>query len=139
MMKSYTEMIEVAPTYLDRFNYLKIDGKVGEETFGAHRYLNQLLYKCNEWKRVRRDVMIRDGEFDLGCSDRLFGKGERVYIHHINPITEEQILNRDPLVFDLNNLISCSFTTHQAIHYGDETLLYLEEPERTINDTIPWK
>lgn len=132
-------MVETAPTFLERFHYLKLTGSVGEETFGSHRYLNQLLYKCNEWKQVRRDVMIRDGEFDLGCKDRRLGKGERVYIHHINPITAEQILERDPMVFDLENLISCSFNTHQAIHYGNENLLYLEEPERTLNDTIPWR
>lgn len=132
-------MLEIAPTFLDRFNYLRIDGTVGEETFGSHRYLNQILYKCDEWKQVRRDVMIRDGEFDLGCKDRRLGKDERIYIHHINPITEEQILNRDPLVFDLENLITCGFMTHQAIHYGDESLLYFDEPERTINDTIPWR
>lgn len=132
-------MVETAPTFLDRFHYLKLAGSVGEETFGSHRYLNQLLYKCKEWKQVRRDVMIRDGEFDLGCADRRLGKGERVYIHHINPITADQILERDPMVFDLENLISCSFNTHQAIHYGNEDLLYLEEPERTLNDTIPWR
>lgn len=132
-------MVETAPTFLDRFHYLKLAGSVGEETFGSHRYLNQLLYKCKEWKQVRRDVMIRDGEFDLGCKDRRLGKGERVYIHHINPITAEQILERDPMVFDLENLISCSFNTHQAIHYGNEDLLYLEEPERALNDTIPWR
>lgn len=132
-------MIEIAPTYLERFNYLKMRGIVGEETFGSHRYLNQMLYRCIEWKHVRRDVMIRDGEYDLGCPDRKLGKGERLYIHHINPITEEQILRRDPMVFDLDNLILCSFTTHQAIHYGDESLLYLDEPERAPNDTVPWR
>ena len=139
MMKSYTEMIETAPTYLERFNYLKLQGVVAEETFGSHRYLNQLLYKCPEWKAVRRDVILRDGEFDLGCPDRRLGKGERIYIHHINPITVEQILNRDPIVFDLDNLILCGSNTHRAIHYGDEDLLYLDEEERCLNDTIPWR
>ena len=132
-------MIEIAPTFIERFNYLKIRGIVGEETFGSHRYLNQMLYRCNEWRQVRRDVIVRDGDCDLGCPERRLGRDERVYIHHINPITIEQVLDRDPIVFDLDNLILCGYTTHQAIHFGDENLLILDEPERSLNDTIPWR
>ena len=136
--KNYTELISL-PTFIDRFNYLKLDGKVGEETFGAERYLNQILYRSNAWKTVRKDVLIRDCGCDLGCSDRVLGRGERVYVHHINPITVEMVLNRDLELFDSENLITCSHFTHLAIHYGDESLLIEDPIIRKPNDMIPWR
>lgn len=136
-MKTYLELIEL-PTFEERFKYLELKGAVGTETFGHSRYLNQVLYKTAEWKNLRHKVIVRDEGCDLGILDRpIFDK---VYIHHINPITEKQILNRDPLIFDLNNLISVSFNTHQAIHYGAESLLIPDTPlERKPNDTCPWR
>lgn len=136
-MKTYLELIEL-PTFEERFKYLELKGAVGAETFGHSRYLNQVLYKTAEWKNLRHKVIVRDEGCDLGILDRpIFDK---VYIHHINPITEKQILNRDPLIFDLNNLISVSFNTHQAIHYGAESLLIPDTPlKRKPNDTCPWR
>lgn len=136
MMKAYSELI-LLPTFAERFQYLKLKGAVGKETFGKSRYLNQLLYRSPEWKRVRRDVVIRDGGCDLGVADCPIDG--RVYIHHINPITEDDILNRNPKIFDPNNLISVSFRTHQAIHYGsDEMMKELEFIERAPGDTKLW-
>lgn len=136
-MKSYIELITY-DSFSDRFKYLKLSGSVGKETFGKSRYLNQLLYRSPEWKDVRRKVIIRDNGNDLGVIDcPIPGK---VLIHHINPITEEDILNRNSKIFDLNNLISVSFKTHQAIHYGsDDILKRFELIERTPNDQTPWK
>lgn len=136
MMKAYSELI-LLPTFAERFQYLKLKGAVGKETFGKSRYLNQLLYRSPEWKKARRDVIIRDGGCDLGVSDCPIDG--RVYIHHMNPITEDDILNRNPKIFDPNNLISVSFRTHQAIHYGsDEMMKELEFIERTPGDTKLW-
>lgn len=135
-MKTYSELI-LLPTFAERFQYLKLKGAVGKETFGKSRYLNQLLYRSPEWKRVRRDVVIRDGGCDLGVADCPIDG--RVYIHHMNPITEDDILNRNPKIFDPDNLISVSFRTHQAIHYGsDEMMKELEFIERMPGDTKLW-
>ena len=101
-----------------------------------YEYLNQMLYKSAEWKELRDKVIIRDNGCDLGIQDRtIFGK---VLIHHINPITIEDVLNRNPIVFDLNNLICVSHMTHQAIHYGDSNLLMKDPIQRMKNDTCPW-
>lgn len=136
-MKTYSELI-LLPTFAERFQYLKLKGAVGKETFGKSRYLNQLLYRSPEWKKVRRDVIIRDGGCDLGVTDCPIDG--RVYIHHMNPINEDDILNRNPKIFDPNNLISVSFRTHQAIHYGsDEMMKEYEFVERRANDTCPWR
>ena len=136
MMKTYSELI-LLPTFAERFQYLKLKGAVGKETFGKSRYLNQLLYRSPEWKKVRRDVIIRDGGCDLGVADCPIDG--RVYIHHMNPITEDDILNRNPKIFDPDNLISVSFRTHQAIHYGsDKMMKELEFIERTPGDTKLW-
>lgn len=135
-MKTYSELI-LLPTFAERFQYLKLKGAVGKETFGKSRYLNQLLYRSPEWKRARRDVIIRDGGCDLGVADCPIDG--RVYIHHMNPITEDDILNRNPKIFDPNNLISVSFRTHQAIHYGsDEMMKELKFTERAPGDTKLW-
>lgn len=137
-LRTYTELSKLK-TFKERFNYLKIEGKVGEETFGYDRYLNQMLYKTKEWRDIRNYVITRDCGCDLGILDREI-IDELIMIHHMNPITKEDILNRNPIVFDPEYLITTIFITHQAIHYGDESLLYNSEPiVRTPNDMCPWK
>lgn len=136
MNKTYKELCELK-TFKERYEYLKTTNTVGEDTFGSKRYLNQLLYKSQEWKSFRRKAIIRDNGCDLGISDREIEKP--IIVHHINPITIEDILNKDPKVFDLDNVICCSHITHNAIHYGDENLLINEPIERKENDTCPWK
>lgn len=138
-MKTYLELITLQ-TFEDRFNYLKLNGVVAETTFGGHREVNQILYRSPEWQRVRRKVIIRDNGCDLAIEDRPIIKPARILIHHINPISLKDITDHDPKVFDLNNLITVSHETHNAIHYGDQSLLTPSTPnERKLNDTIPWK
>lgn len=137
MKKSYNELITI-PTFEERFRYLKVHGVIGNQTFGYDRYLNQKLYNTSsEWKRIRDKVILRDNGCDLGCEGfEIYGK---IIIHHINPITVEDIVTCNPCVFDLNNLISTSHNTHNAIHYGDEKLLIVAPIERKQYDTCPWR
>lgn len=136
MIKTYSEAISIQ-TYLERFRYLQIGGKIGDETFGYDRYLNQTLYRTAEWKRFRREIIVRDNGCDLACEGyEIVGN---VLVHHINPITVKDIVRRDPKIFDPENVICVSLNTHNAIHYGDESLLMLGPIERTKNDTCPWK
>ena len=136
MIKTYSELIRL-PTFEERFAYLKLAGCVGAETFGSNRYLNQILYTSPEWRRFRREVIIRDNGYDLGCEGfEIHGK---IIIHHVNPITLEDILERRPCVFDLENVICTSHNTHNAIHYSDENQLITLPEERCENDTCPWK
>lgn len=137
MMKSYDELITI-PTFEERFRYLKVYGVIGNQTFGYDRYLNQKLYNTSrEWKRIRDKVILRDNGCDLGCEGfEIYGK---IIIHHINPITVEDIVTCNPCVFDLNNLISTSHNTHNAIHYGDEKSLIVAPIERKQYDTCPWR
>lgn len=135
-IKTYSQVILI-PTFIERYEYLKICGKVGDATFGGHRYLNQILYKCPEWRHTRNEVIIRDNGCDLAIPGReIEGK---IYIHHITPITIDDILQRRPCVFDLDNLICASLDTHNAIHYGDASLLQSDPIERHKNDTCPWR
>ncbi len=134
-MKTYSELITI-PTFLDRYYYLRLHGKVADETFGHARYLNQVFYTSPEWKRVRRDIILRDKACDLACEDRQIIKG--IYIHHLNPIALEDIRYRRPIIFDPENLVCVSLGTHNAIHYGDESGLILDVPERTPGDTKLW-
>ena len=136
MNKTYSELIQFK-NFEDRFNYLKLTGVVGEITFGGHRNLNQMLYQSSEWKSARREVILRDNGCDLAHEDYIIHGP--VYIHHINPITVDDILERRPCVFDLENLICVSFRTHQAIHYGDEELLPKGLVVRRKNDTCLWR
>lgn len=136
MNKTYSELIKI-PTFLERYKYLRIGGRVGVETFGYDRYLNQILYRTGEWKRFRRDIILRDNGCDLGCEG--YDIFEKVLVHHINPITVEDVLRRDPMIFDSENVICTSLNTHNAIHYGDESLLITEPIVRTKYDTCPWK
>lgn len=134
--RAYSELIAL-PTFIERFNYLKLDGIVGQETFGYDRYLNQTLYRTAEWKRFRREIIVRDNGCDLACEGyEIVGK---ILIHHINPITVEDIMRRDPKIFDPENVISTTLNTHNAIHYGDEELLITGPIERKPNDTCPWR
>lgn len=135
-IKCYSDVI-LLPTFLERFKYLKIGGRVGEETFGFDRYLNQTLYKSAEWQRFRRDIIIRDNGMDLAFDG--YDIGGKILVHHINPITERDIVRRDPKIFDPENVICVSLNTHNAIHYGDESLLMLDPVVRTMHDTCPWK
>ena len=121
----------------ERFEYLKESGAVGSETFGFDRYANQALYNSREWKRVRDKVVIRDGACDLGIEGREIPKN--VLVHHLNSVTMEQIINRDPIIFDSDNLITVSHRTHNAIHYGDKDQLLQGPVERKQGDTCPWK
>lgn len=135
-MKTYTELSQIE-SFIDRYKYLRVPGQVGIETFGFDRYLNQALYNSSEWKRARRLVIMRDNGCDLGVLDReITGL---IIIHHIEPITEEDIANRNPIVFDTDNLICTSLNTHNAIHYGDESLLIHDPIVRLPNDTCPWR
>ena len=136
MSKTYSELITI-PTFEERYEYLRLDGVVGEATFGYDRYLNQILYTSKEWRKFRDDIIIRDNGCDLACPG--FEIPVRAIVHHINPITVEDVVNRHPKVFDPENVITVSHNTHEAIHYGDETLLIIAPNERTPNDTCPWK
>lgn len=135
-IKTYSELMTFS-TFIERFRYLKIGGAVGRMTFGHDRYLNQILYSSDEWKRFRRDIIVRDNGCDLACPDREIY--ERAIVHHINPITVEDVLNRNPMIFDPENVITTFLRTHNAIHYADESILLLDPVERTRNDTCPWR
>lgn len=136
MYRTYNELI-LLQTFEERFDYLRLSGQCSEITFGGHRLLNQMLYRSPQWKEVRRRVIIRDNGCDLGIGDRPIN--DQILIHHINPITIEQVTNFDPCIFDLNNLISVSKKTHNAIHYGDGTNLAPSTiTERKPGDTRLW-
>lgn len=135
-IKTYSEMIRLS-SFKERFLYLQIGSSVGAITFGNERYLNQILYQSGEWKRVRRQIIIRDNGCDLGCNGYELDSG--IIIHHINPITIEDVILRNPKVFDPDNLVCTSHNTHNAIHYGDESLLVIEPCIREQNDTCPWR
>ena len=136
IIRTYSELI-MLPTFVERYRYLKIGGRVGSETFGYDRYLNQILYRTAEWKRFRNEIIVRDKGCDLACVGyEIYGK---ILVHHINPITVEDVVNRTAKVFDPENVISTTLNTHNAIHYGDESLLITEPIERKPNDTCPWK
>lgn len=134
---TYDELIQL-PTFEERFEYLKQNGLPSEVTFGGHRLLNQKLYKEDrKWKNVRKKVIARDRGCDLGMEDRPIQK--YLMVHHLNPITIEQVANFDPCIYDMNNLICCSHETHNAIHYGDKENLPPTKPtERKPGDTKLW-
>lgn len=136
--KTYSELITL-PTLKDRYEYLKLGGEVGFRTFGSKRYYNQAFYTSDIWKKLRRDIIIRDDGCELGipgltiCDSR-----GMIYVHHINPITVDDIINESPLVTDPNNLICCGYNVHAAIHYGDQSLLPMDMPARMPGDTKLW-
>lgn len=136
MIRTYSELITL-PTFEERYRYLRLSGRVGEDTFGFDRYLNQVFYKSPEWLKVRDYVIVRDNGCDLAISDReIFG---RILIHHMNPIDPDDILHRSKYLLDPEFLICTVKSTHDAIHYGDESSLLIVPPERTRNDTCPWR
>ena len=135
-IKTYSELITI-PTFEERFEYLKLDGQVGVETFGFNRYLNQAFYKSDEWLSIRDYVITRDNGCDLGMEGyEIYG---RILIHHINPITKNDIIQRSRILLDPENLITTVKRTHDAIHYGDSNLLMRAPIERRKNDTCPWR
>ena len=135
-IKTYSELIRL-PTFEERFQYLKLSGAVGKETFGFDRYLNQNFYRSAAWKRVRDQVIVRDNGCDLGIDDRIiYGK---ILIHHMNPINDRDILDLTDILLNPEYLICVSHLTHNAIHYSDESLLPSEPIVRFKNDTCPWK
>ena len=135
-IRTYSELITL-PTFEERFKYLQLGGKVGEDTFGHDRYLNQMFYTSDEWRRIRRGVIVRDNGCDLGIQDReIHGL---IIIHHMNPITIEDIINRSEFLLNPEYLISTVKNTHDAIHFSDERILITDPIERRPNDTCPWK
>ena len=135
-MRTYSELSTLR-TFEERFEYLRLDGIVGNETFGFDRYLNQNFYHSKEWKHIRNEVIIRDNGCDLGCEDyEIIG---RVIIHHMNPIGMNDIIHASDFLLNPEYLISTTHDTHNAIHYGDKELLSTPLIVRTPGDTCPWK
>lgn len=134
--KTYTELVSL-PTFEERFKYLQLNGAVAEETFGFDRYLNQALYRSKEWKCIRDIVIIRDNGCDLGIEGREIL--DHVIIHHMNPISMKDIIEGNPKIYDPEYLITTTHRTHNAIHYGDESLLFTGLVTRTQGDTTPWR
>lgn len=135
MNRSYNEL-RYLPTFEDRFNYLKLKAIVGKITFGFERYLNQMFYQSREWKRTRRGIILRDNGCDLGIFDREIYS--QILVHHINPITIEDVENGTDCIFDPDNLITTRFETHNAIHYGDISQLSELPKVRSKHDTRLW-
>lgn len=136
VIKTYYELSKLK-TFEERFEYLKLNGAVGSDTFGWDRYLNQILYKSSEWRSIRNMIIVRDNGCDLGIAGHeIFGN---IIIHHMNPIRVEDITNRNPDILNPEYLICVSHSTHNAIHYGDGNQLYSGLIERTVNDTCPWR
>ena len=135
-LKTYSDLI-LLPTFEERFEYLKLNDRVGHETFGYNRYMNQALYQSLEWKNVRDSVILRDNGCDLGIPGREIRK--HLSVHHIIPLTVEDILTMSDRVFDTNNLICVSLKTHNAIHFSDSNAISLDFVERKPNNTCPWR
>lgn len=135
-IKTYSELVRL-PTFEERFEYLKLKGSVGKDTFGHDRYLNQVFYTSQEWRRLRDEIIIRDNGCDLGIEGREIGG--KVYIHHLNPLGTNDILTHSEYLVNPEYLICVSFETHNAIHYGDINLLPRDPIERKRNDTCPWR
>ena len=135
-IRTYSELIQL-PTFKERFDYLRLDGVVGKDTFGFDRYLNQQFYRSSEWKRIRNQVIVRDNGCDLGIDEyEIHG---RILIHHMNPISIEDLQYMSDLLMNPEYLICVSHRTHNAIHYGDESLIVTIPIERSQNDTCPWR
>lgn len=134
-MLTYTEAMKRVQ-FLERYGYLKLDGHVGDETFGWDRYLNQALYSSPEWREFRRRMILRDDGCDLADPDRPI-RG-RIIVHHLNPLTVQQVIDRDPMIFDPDNVICVSHDTHEAIHWGSQDLLTKDPVERRPGDTKLW-
>lgn len=136
MSRTYTELMGYS-TFEARYEYLRLFGKVGEATFGFDRYLNQILYTSSKWRHVRDKIIARDNGDDLAMPG--FPIGGPIYVHHMDPVAVEDLVNNEDWIFDPEKLISVSYNTHLAIHYGDKNLLILPPIERSRNDTCPWR
>lgn len=137
MIRTYRELIAL-PTFEERFRYLKLNGTVGEDTFGFDRYINQQFYNSQEWRKLRDEIIVRDNGCDLGLTG--YNIGGRILIHHMNPVTVRDVQERSQYLMNPEYLICVSHNTHNAIHYGDENKLRNKLPiERTKNDTCPWR
>lgn len=135
-IRRYSELIKL-PTFKERFEYLRLDGQVGESTFGFDRYANQKFYRSMEWKKIRNHIIMRDHGCDLGMDGyEIYGK---ILIHHMNPISLRDIDTASSFLLNPEYLICVTHDTHNAIHYGDEELLFCGITERSKNDTCPWK
>ena len=135
-IRTYSELIQI-PTFEERFDYLRLDGVVGKDTFGFDRYLNQQFYRSSEWKRIRNQVIVRDNGCDLGIDD--YEIRGRILIHHMNPISIEDLQHMSDLLMNPEYLVCVSHRTHNAIHYGDDSLIVTAPIERSQNDTCPWR
>ncbi len=136
MNRCYSELIQL-PTFKERYEYLRLGGLVGQDTFGFDRYLNQKFYRSREWKLVRRDVIIRDEGRDLAMEG--YELHDNIYVHHMNPIAPKDIINVEDWILNPEYLVCVSKRTHDAIHFGDASLLPQLQTERTPNDMCPWK
>ena len=135
-IRTYSELIRF-PTFKERFRYLQLQSIVGKETFGFDRYLNQAFYRSDEWKRIRNMVIVRDNGNDLAFNGHeIYG---RIIVHHLNPVTVDDIVNRTKFLLDPEYLVCVTPETHNAIHYGDESQLIAMPPQRKPGDTCPWK
>lgn len=137
-IRTYKELSRLK-TFEERYRYLRTAQMVGDPTFDNSRWLNQKFYRSVEWKRIRNAIIIRDNGCDLGMPDRPILKPRRIYIHHMNPLTIDDIENMSELVTNPEYMICCSYETHEAIHFGSEESLPEEYKPRTANDTCPWK
>ena len=135
-IRTYAELSTLL-TFEERYRYLRLNGSVGETTFGFDRYINQKFYRSSEWKQIRNHVIVRDNGCDLGVEG--YEIHEKILIHHMNPIALSDIQNASEYLLNPDYLISVTLATHNAIHYGDETLLIRAPTERRPNDTCPWK
>lgn len=135
-LRTYSELKQLK-TFEERYEYLKLDGQVGADTFGFDRYLNQVFYKSPEWRSVRNEVIVRDNGCDLGIEGREIHT--KILVHHMNPISKEDILERSDILLNPEYLITTVKRTHDAIHYGDADTLIKDPIERSANDTCPWR
>lgn len=135
-IRTYSELISL-PTFYDRFEYLVLNGIVGHSTFGSNRYLSQNFYRSKEWRRIRNGIIIRDCGCDLGIQGREIY--DKIYVHHMNPITVDDIYDNYDLLINPEFLICTSFNTHQAITFGDKNQLMRLPKERRKGDTTLWR
>lgn len=136
-IRSYNEL-KTLKTFEERYEYLRLGGIIGKDTFGFDRFINQKLYTSSEWKRFRHQIILRDNGCDLGIEG--YEIPRNAIIHHINPITVDDVINHDPKVFDPNNAILTTIHTHNAIHYGTDKVNPRQSiVERKENDTCPWR
>lgn len=138
IIRTYSELMTL-PTFEERYEYLRLGGRVGEETFGFDRYLNQLFYRGGKWRKIRDHVILRDFGCDLAIEEREIAEGVRIFVHHMNPVDVRDVIDVSEYLIDPEYLITTTKNTHDAIHYGDSSLLITAPIERRKNDTCPWR